>query len=223
MDTWSCSECAGLDRHLQEERALPAPLLMENAGAALAAAARRLAAASGADRLLFVCGPGNNGGDGLVAARQLHGELPVAVWAPLGLPRRDAGNGARAAAMAIGVPLREDALPPPPSSGTPLLVDALFGTGLSRPLEGAARAAVEWVNASGAPVLAVDAPSGLDGDSGEVLGVAVRARWTLSFVAAKEGFLRAQGPLHCGEVLVAGIGVSAAYARAWRDAQRSPA
>jgi hydroxyethylthiazole kinase-like uncharacterized protein yjeF len=221
MDTWSCSECAGLDRHLQVERALPASLLMENAGAALATSALRLAAVSAADRVLFVCGPGNNGGDGLVAARQLLGELPVAVWAPLGLPRRVPGDGARAAAAAIGVPLREDPLPPPPAGGSPLLVDALFGTGLCRPLEGTAREAVAWINACGAPVLAADAPSGLDGDSGEVLGAAVRARWTLSFVAPKDGFLRAQGPVHCGEVLVAGIGVSAAYTRAWRDAQRS--
>ncbi len=217
MTTWSCSETAAFDLHLQQDCGIPASLLMENAGSALARSSRSLAQERGCAGILVVAGPGNNGGDGLVAARQLAQDYPVEVVAPLGLPRPDPAQAAGLAlqgARGLSVPCQEGPLPAPLRDDL-LVVDALFGTGLARPLSGRAAAAVAAINASGCPVLAVDLPSGLDGDSGRILGSAVKAGWTLSFVAPKHGFRRGDGPAHCGRIQTAGIGVSAAYAADW--------
>ncbi|MBC8328830.1 MAG: NAD(P)H-hydrate epimerase [Planctomycetes bacterium] len=217
MKTWSCIESAAFDLHLQEECGIPAILLMENAGAALARFALACAAESGSDRILVLAGPGNNGGDGLVAARQLARTLPIEVAAPLGLPAAGPDRPAGLAllgAQGVGVPCGGSGACFP-LRGRTLILDALFGTGLSRPLEGLAARTVGQINASGRPVLAVDLPSGLDGDRGRVLGTAVRADWTLSFVGLKSGFLIERGPELCGRIQVAGIGVSDEYANAW--------
>ncbi len=221
MQTWSCSETTAFDLHLQRERAIPASLLMENAGAALACFALARVEDRACQEVLAVVGPGNNGGDALVALRQLVGRLPVRAWCPLGLPKADSGLTALRAAQGMGVPLL-DGGPPPALGPSTMALDGLFGTGLTRPLEGPAAAAVALLNDGAAPVLAVDIPSGLDGDDGRVLGCAVRADWTLSFVAPKHGFLLGSGPEHCGELAVAPIGVSEAYAEAWVRARRNP-
>jgi NAD(P)H-hydrate epimerase len=94
---------------------------------------------------------------------------------------------------------------------TDLVVDALFGNGLARPLGDPWKSAIERVNASRVPVLAVDLPSGLDADTGEVLGAAVRATETVTFIAPKLGFFRGAGPDHVGRLHVEEIGVP----RAW--------
>jgi NAD(P)H-hydrate epimerase len=90
---------------------------------------------------------------------------------------------------------------------TPLVIDALFGTGLARTLREPWAEVVRAVNASGRPVLAVDLPSGLDANTGAVLGAAIRAGTTVTFVARKPGFDHGEGPEHCGRVLVAEIGI----------------
>lgn len=169
-----------------------------------------------------MCGPGNNGGDGLVAARHLAGRFPcVEVALPLGGDERRlrplSGLGLAAGRLRIhpaGAPV---------PAGESLLVDALFGLGLSRLLTGPAREAVEAAACGGRPILAADLPSGLAADSGEVLGAAVCARRTLTFVAPKRGMLRGRGPEFCGEIRVAGIGVTAAVAAAWLRARRAAA
>jgi hydroxyethylthiazole kinase-like uncharacterized protein yjeF len=219
---WSATEAIAFDQHLQRELGLAAPLLMENAGAALAQEALQMLAEQGLPRIVLFCGPGNNGGDALVAARHLAGAGPeVEIRLPLAL------DPARAAAVDrwIGrVPdcrLATADAPLPP--GRALLVDGLFGLGLSRPLEGAARAAVQLLNGSGSPILAADLPSGLDADRGVALGLAVRATRTLTFVAPKRGMTVGLGPECCGEVRVADIGVHAAYAAAWLGARRAGA
>jgi NAD(P)H-hydrate repair Nnr-like enzyme with NAD(P)H-hydrate epimerase domain len=197
---WSATEAIAFDQHLQRELGLAAPLLMENAGAALAQEALQMLAEQGLPRIVLFCGPGNNGGDALVAARHLAGAGPeVEIRLPLAL------DPARAAAV------------------DRWLVDGLFGLGLSRPLEGAARAAVQLLNGSGSPILAADLPSGLDADRGVALGLAVRATRTLTFVAPKRGMTVGLGPECCGEVRVADIGVHAAYAAAWLGARRAGA
>jgi hydroxyethylthiazole kinase-like uncharacterized protein yjeF len=183
--------------------------LMERAGRgvvdAVFAAWPELAQAS--HKAVILCGPGNNGGDGFVVARLLRGwgwEVAVHLLGdPERLPPDALTNFMRWREMGEVQPLERagEALP-----GAALLVDALFGTGLTRPLEGAARAAC----ALGAPrVVAVDLPSGLCSDSGRVIGgVAMRADLTVTFHAAKAGHHLAEGPAHCGRLACVDIGLS---------------
>lgn len=195
---------------------------MENAGAALADEALHLLEEQGLTRIVLFCGPGNNGGDALVAARHLAGAGPaVEIRLPLPLDDLRATALDRWIGRLPGCRLAPSEAPLRP--GQDLVVDGLFGLGLSRPLTGAARAAVQLLNGSGATVLAADLPSGLDADRGVELGLAVRATRTLTFVAPKRGMTIGRGPECCGEVRVAGIGVHAAYAAAWLRARRADA
>ena len=220
---WSCEEAQAFDRHLQEEGGLPAALLMENAGAALGRSIRGALAELGTHRVLALIGPGNNGGDVLVAARQLHPEVALDLRAPLPLGRKSEGPSQQAleAALSIGLEISERPLEAADLAAGPLVVDGLFGIGLGRAVEGAAAAALEIVDHSGAAVLAVDVPSGMDCDSGDPLGRALPARWTLSFVGWKAGFATASGSRLAGRVRVAGIGVSQAYAEDWLRRRRA--
>ena len=182
----------------------PGLTLMQAAGAAVAGRARTLTPEGG--RVLVLCGPGNNGGDGFVAARLL-AEAGYRVELRL-LGERAAlkGDAALAAEAWTGPVVAATAEVP----ASDLVIDALFGAGLCRDLEGTARALVEAVNRSGIPVLAVDVPSGIDGNSGAVRGVAVEASETVTFVALKPGHLLQPGRAHCGALHVADIGTGAA-------------
>ena len=182
---------------------VPGLTLMENAGAAVAEAAIRLAGGKSA-AIAVLCGPGNNGGDGFVAARLLRergyrvrlGLLGDAATSQ-GRRRRD---GAR---WGDGVePLSTATL-----AGADLIIDALFGAGLARPLEGAAADMVAAINASGKPVLAVDVPSGLDGTTGRADGPVVQATATVTFFRLKPGHLLLPGRVLCGQVRLADIGI----------------
>lgn len=178
--------------------------LMEAAGAAVAEAVRERWSPR---PTLVLCGPGNNGGDGFVAARLLaEADWPVRV-ALLGERERLKGDAAWAAGTWRGTvePVRPDAL-----AGAELVVDAMFGAGLDRPLDGAARATVEALAASGLPLAAVDVPSGVSGDTGAVLGAAARADITVTFFRRKPGHLLQPGRTLCGAVVVADIGIPAA-------------
>jgi len=193
------SEMAAADRGAIEA-GIPEDRLMAAAGAAVARAAQAMLPARG--RVLVLCGPGNNGGDGYVAARLLAQAHEVRVLA-LGRPR---GPGAAAAAAEAWTgptaPLGDD------FGDFDLAIDALFGAGLARPLEGAAAASVRRLNASGRPVLAVDLPSGVAGDSGEALGgLAVRATRSVTFCRLKPGHLLQPGRSLCGPVTLADIGI----------------
>jgi ADP-dependent NAD(P)H-hydrate dehydratase / NAD(P)H-hydrate epimerase len=187
------------------EAGVPGATLMESAGAAVAARAHARLPEGGRVRVL--CGPGNNGGDGFVAARRL-AEAGYAVALHLLGDRAALKGDAAGAAEAWTGPVHV-----PPSDGLPpcdLVIDALFGAGLSRDLDGAARALVETVNAGGVPVLAVDVPSGVDGDTGAVRGAAIRAVETVTFVAFKPGHLLQPGRGLCGELSLADIGAGPA-------------
>ncbi len=184
----------------------PGIALMRNAGAAVARAARGMAP-EGA-RVLVVCGPGNNGGDGVVAARLL-AQAGHRVDLRL-LGRREALSGD--AALAAGEwdgPLTEGA-GADDLGGYDLIVDALFGAGLSRDLDGEAKTLAERIGASGRPVLSVDVPSGVDGETGAVRGAAVRADETVTFVVPKPGHLLEPGRSLCGRLHVADIGTGPA-------------
>lgn len=182
-------------------RGEPTRQLMENAGAAVAAAvAARFSPAPTA----VLCGPGNNGGDGFVAARTLK-ERGWPVWVETLVPvSQISGDAADAAAAWDGETVALGGSPREPS----LIVDALFGAGLARPLNGeAARAARHWL-AKPVPIVAVDLPSGLNGDTGAPFGDACfSAALTVTFVRKKPAHVLQPGRALCGEIVVAAIGV----------------
>lgn len=202
---------AGLPLHDRDAtRALEAvaPDLMQRAGVAIARLA--LALAPHARRLWIVAGPGNNGGDGLEAAALLQqsGRDVTVSLAPT--PRRPAeATRALDKARAAGVRLIEVTAPLSPLDPQDLVIDALFGLGLTRPAEGWARQAIEALQRATAPVLAVDLPSGLDGDRGVCIGSTVQARWTLSLLTLHPGLFTAQGRDHAGMPWFDTLGVDA--------------
>ncbi len=153
-----------------------------------------------------MCGPGNNGGDGFVAARHLkRASYDVRLYL-LGDRAGLTGDAAQMARSWDG-PVR--AMDPDAVESMHLVVDALFGAGLARPLEGIAAEMVEAVNASGVPVLAVDVPSGLDGTTGLAAGPVVRAARTVTFFRKKPGHVLYPGRALCGELSVVDIGIPA--------------
>ena len=195
------NEMAAADRMAAETGPFTLRRLMENAGVAVAREALRLYPRAEAFDIL--CGPGNNGGDGYVAARiQAETGLPVTVWA-IDEPRE--GSEAAEAAKDWTGPTRPLAKFQPRRGA--LVIDALFGAGLARPLEGeAVRAAQACIEAQ-SPVLAVDLPSGVSGADGAVNGPAFTAATTVTFMARKPGHLLQPGRDRCGETRVADIGI----------------
>jgi hydroxyethylthiazole kinase-like uncharacterized protein yjeF len=153
---------------------------MERAAAAAAELAATLTPDTGKD-VLVLAGPGNNGGDAKIVARLLQERFFRVTLA--------------------------DAPTLPPAKSFNLIVDGLFGIGLSRPIEGAYAKLVDYVNAQACPVLALDIPSGLNSDTGQALGRAVRATHTITFIGLKPGLLTLDGPDHCGETTVANLGL----------------
>jgi len=156
--------------------------------------------------ILVVAGRGNNGGDGFVAAAELAArgrEVSVIL-----LCERDSLQG-EAASAARG--WKHPVLPfNPQAIGKPaLIIDALFGAGLNRPVKGDPYEMIEAINANGAPVLSVDLPSGINGTSGAIMGIAIRAVETVTFFRPKPAHLLLPGRIHCGRVRVADIGIDA--------------
>jgi NAD(P)H-hydrate epimerase len=171
---------------------------------------------------VVLCGPGNNGGDGLAIARTLinrgHevrafyvGELEALENASDDVQTNAKllrGLGVEIGELNSSEQLKQAAAD---FAATPLIVDALFGTGLTRRIEDPWRAVIEAANDANCSRLAVDIPSGLDADTGDVLGVCFRAESTVTFVAEKPGFKQAAGPTFCGQVVVAEIGIPRAF------------
>jgi NAD(P)H-hydrate epimerase len=226
-------EVRELDARAADELALPTLILMENAGRGAAAWLVELAGkaapspSSSPPRVLVLCGPGNNGGDGGVVARHLDAwGYPVRiVW----FTRRELLRGDALAQWDIleraGVDQQawhdDHAADPTPAEVDSLvadadwLVDGLLGTGLTRPVEGTLRSVIEAMNRSGKPILALDLPSGLDADTGMPLGAAVRARATATFVAPKLGFAAPGAADYTGEVAAIDIGLPRCLLRAY--------
>jgi hydroxyethylthiazole kinase-like uncharacterized protein yjeF len=177
-------------------------ILMERAGEAVASAASRMADAGSAVAVL--AGPGNTGGDGFVAARLLAAagyRVSVHLVGHRDKLKGDASLAARAWHGTVVAPVKRDF-----ARGAALVIDALFGAGLDRPVEGEAAAAIDGLNESGVPVLAVDLPSGVDGRSGAILGHAVFATETVTFFRRKPGHLLLPGRILAGPLTVADIG-----------------
>ncbi len=186
----TAAEMAAVDR-AAVAAGLPIDRLMQAAGLAVANVAH--AAASVPASVAVLCGPGNNGGDAYVAAQLLARRgSRVRVFA-LTAPSPD--TAAARAALACGLPIQSlEAF----DGHADLIVDGLFGAGLSRVVDGAAAAAIERANASGATVVAVDVPSGLDADTGQPLGATIRAQHTVTFFRRKPGHLLWPGRNLCG-------------------------
>ena len=205
--TWPLHDAAATRSAEQAAAAhLPPHTLMERAGLALARLA--LALAPHARDIEVWCGPGNNGGDGFVAARWLHAwGKSVQVIAP-GDPTRASVDAATAllAARAAGVPVQAT-LPERTRAG--IAIDALFGIGGARDIAGVWADAVQRLNEGSAMVLAADVPTGLHSDTGALLGHAVRAAHTLSLLTLKPGLFTASGRDHSGRVWFDDLGVSA--------------
>ena len=176
--------------------------LMRRAGRAVADTAEDMVPRGG--RILVAAGSGNNGGDGFVAAQALAERGYQVSLGLLGQKDRLGGDAAEAARGWSG---RVEPITAMRFQDADLIIDALFGTGLARDLEGDAKHAVERMNLSGRPILAVDLPSGIDGATGEVRGSAVRAARTVTFAARKPCHLLLPGRDHSGPVEVADIGI----------------
>jgi NAD(P)H-hydrate epimerase len=199
-----------LDRLAVEEFGIPSILLMENAAIGVAAAALKMVRRGA--RIAIYCGPGNNGGDGLAAARHLvnaGAEVEIVLSGPGRKYSGDAVVNYRIA-RAMGIPVRASA-----SARPALIIDALLGTGLDRAVEGTIKRLIARINSRprGVRVLAVDIPSGLDANTGEPLGDAVRADATVTLVGLKVGFLNPQARPYIGKVQVAGIGAPSELVR----------
>ncbi|HEV2219796.1 MAG TPA: NAD(P)H-hydrate dehydratase [Casimicrobiaceae bacterium] len=180
--------------------------LMERAGAA---AAEIAAAMLGSERgpVVVLAGPGNNGGDAYVAARRLRergANVHVVAAGDIAALPADAAAACRSL-RATGAEL----LAAPPAGRPALIVDGLFGVGLSRALTAPHANWVDWANASGAPILALDAPSGLDAATGVAQAPTIVASATATFIALKPGLLTADGPDHCGAISVQALGIGA--------------
>jgi len=199
-----------LDRLVIDYFQVPGITLMTRAGQATFNELRR--AWPQASRIVVVCGPGNNGGDGYVVARLARqAGLDVRVVHPVDIePRGDAGL-AYAELQRVKCPVehyRRDVF-----GEADVIVDAMFGSGLNRSLEGIWAEVVDDVNASRVPVIAVDIPSGLHADTGQILGTAVIAMRTVCFLALKQGLMTAEGPACSGELSFSDLEIpQAAYA-----------
>lgn len=226
-----------LDRAAAGELGIPSIILMENAAVALAQTCLELIAARGLTRIGIVCGPGNNGGDGLALARHLanHGHDPlVALAAPPGAYQGDAATNLHIVEQ-MGLRILDPIVAMAPQCALEilhrdgrehsherdpkdvLLVDALVGTGLDRPVKPPMDQAIRWMNAlraRGATTVAVDIPTGLDCDSGVPLGsMVVRADITVTLAGMKRGFLEPQSRDYTGEIRVGDIGIPPALMR----------
>ena len=209
MEDWlqpclDADEMRATDAWAINDRGIPGLKLMETAGWAVAEAA---AQTSRSGRAVVVCGKGNNGGDGLVAARAL-AEMGFDVDALLLAPADGLSDDARANLDRFGGAREvEPGELPAATSGAGVIVDAIFGTGFAGTPRDPAAAAIDAMNEADAPVVATDIPSGVNASTGEVDGNAVAADVTVTFHAPKLGHWIAPGKEHTGDLRVAPIGI----------------
>ena len=213
----SRDEVRAFDAWAINELGVLGAVLMENAGRSCAELIKEELAGVAAAKVCIFCGTGNNGGDGYVIARHLLNngfKVTVVVCGDRNKIKGDAKknldilerlshpiehldvNDADIASRVTTF-----------TAGADMLVDSLFGTGLSGQLSDGYKQLIESINARNCPILAVDIPSGLDCDSGQPLGAAIRANYTVTFVAVKKGFTSGSAAKNTGEVFVASIGV----------------
>jgi len=205
-----------IDRQTQEEFDIPVTILMENAGRAVFQNAMEMLCQEEEGKVTVVCGRGNNGGDGFVAARHLmNNGIDVSIFLVVGVKelRGEAEanyHRAEKVAQTMGKVIEvlneenlasfEDEL-----EGTSLIIDGMFGTGLAREVGEPEKSIIQLINDSEKPVLAVDVPSGLDAANGKVLGVCIKATKTVTFARPKTGFIGNEK--YTGETITADISI----------------
>jgi len=197
---------------------IPGVVLMENAGRSCAELIKDKLADVAEPKVCIFCGIGNNGGDGYVTARHLLNKGVKVIVVVCGDRNKIKGDAKINLDILerMGQPIEQLNIVDGDISGrvitftdgADMLVDSLFGTGLSGQLRDGYKQLVESINAQNCPILAVDIPSGLDCDTGEPLGAAIRATWTVTFAAVKKGFtVSSSTPQYTGQIFVASIGV----------------
>jgi len=209
MKVASVSQMRKMDRTAVEQYGMPEEILMENAGHGAYTVLCKEIGVWG-KKFVVLCGPGNNGGDGFVVARKIHAdgaEVEVLI-----LGKKDRYHGAAGKNLDIlrrlPVEIRQAAALEEierAGASADFLIDAVFGTGLSREVEGIYKEAIPWINGSGKKVLSLDIPSGINGDTGRIMGVAVKADYTVTFGLPKTGNLLYPGFEHGGKLYLTHI------------------
>ncbi len=216
MELVTTAEMRELDRAAIEGRKTPSICLMENTGQSVAREMERHFGPLHGKTVTIVAGKGQNGGDGFVVARLLRKKNCKARVALLCSPASLKGDAATnlkrfqktgGRCHAVDKESALDAVLAPLLQTSNLLVDAIFGTGLNAPVKGIPASAISLMNASGRPIVAIDLPSGLDGDRGAVMGIAVTAALTVTLARPKRGLYLGVGPNHAGLIRVADIGI----------------
>ena len=215
MRVLTAAQMRDADRRTIDEIGIPSAVLMENAGRQVVAAMERHLPALGDLRVAVVCGKGNNGGDGFVVARALEASgVDTRVYLPSAVSEVEGDARMNLSVLeAIGIAVVEVAEPAVWAAhlseigACDVVVDALFGTGLTRPLEGHWRTVVSDLNASGVPIVSVDLPSGLSADAARLIGETIDATLTVALGAAKLPLLVPPAATQAGDVVVADIGI----------------
>src|SRR5437660_5565029 len=216
MELVTAAEMRELDRAAIETRNIPSLRLMENAGKAVVEEMERFFGPLRGKAVTIVAGKGQNGGDGFVTARLLRQRRCQARVVLLASPSALTGDAAtnlkkferaRGRCLAVETPAQLGPILSPLLQDSDLVVDAVFGTGLNAPVQGLPATAITLMNASRKPIVAIDLPSGLDGDTGAVLGTAITATLTVTLARPKRGLYLGAGPDHAGAIHVADIGI----------------
>ncbi|MFM8552306.1 MAG: NAD(P)H-hydrate dehydratase [Nitrospiraceae bacterium] len=214
MKIVTAAQMQALDRRAIQEAQIPALTLMENAGTCLVASMEQLFGPLAGKTVTILCGKGNNGGDGLVAARLLTRKRVRAQVLLMAQPSSMTGDAktmyrrfVKIAGATSVQAYRSDERCRTLIKKSQVIVDALLGTGLSAPVEGLYCSAIDTINESGIPVVAADLPSGIHADTGAVMGAAVRATLTVTFAQPKMGLYLGQGLDHAGKIHIADIGL----------------
>jgi NAD(P)H-hydrate epimerase len=209
-------EVREIDRKAIEEYEIPGIILMENAGRNVVEVILKMLPDPVKSRVAIFCGKGNNGGDGFVIARHLYNKgVNVSVYLTTQVANvLAAGNASTNLKILLNMNLKINELQEgdieeigEELQGCNIIVDAIFGMGLSGEVREPVRSLIMKINESNIPVVSVDIPSGLDCDEGVVLGAAVKAAKTITFVAAKAGFFKECGREYTGELIVSEISV----------------
>ncbi|MDD3088684.1 MAG: NAD(P)H-hydrate epimerase [Candidatus Omnitrophica bacterium] len=198
-----------LDRRSQSEFFIPQILLMENAGKAVADEIALDLGTLRDKKIAVVSGKGNNGGDGFVAAKWLHYYRygHISVYSPQESCPKDGSLGLNARILGrLGMRIMPYNALCDSDLSFDVIVDAIFGTGFRGVPNGQYDKVIKYINSSNSRVFSVDIPSGLHPDTGEAIGECVRAYKTVTFGLPKRGFYRAEGPLHCGRIVVSNPG-----------------